>query len=404
MKPNVRRGNPIATICVAIFLVGFASSCGRTPPTAPTTSLAGDVAGSPSAASPWLAGTTTWRCLTESRAGILQPAGCRANGSVRSTREVIVGYAVPGPSENLSASVTGDTVTLSWSAATTSDPATSYVIEAGSSPGAANLASFDTLTTATALTVLNVPPGTYFVRVRAANSSGLGAPSNEIVVTVGGSGGCVAPPGAPTNLSAAVSGSSVALTWAAPGAGCPATTYVIEAGSASGQSNLANFNTGTSATSYSASNVPNGTYFVRVRGSNGATVGTASNEVILTIGAAPAAGVAGRWVGLVANGDGYMSSTFCDERYDWQLDLAQAGSAVTGTLTQRDVITCPGDPSGRTVTAPLSGTASNGNFSFTITTHEGRSIAVNVTFTASRMTGTTAGPTVERGTVRLNKQ
>jgi predicted phage tail protein len=300
--------------------------------------------------------------------------------------------------------VSGDTVTLSWTAASTPDAASSYVIEAGSSPGAANLASFDTGTAATGLTVRNVPQGTYFVRVRASNNSGVGAPSNEIVVNVGGSGGCVAAPSAPTNLNGAVNASSVTLTWGAPGAGCPATTYVIEAGSASGQSNLANFNTGTAATTYSTSNVPNGTYFVRVRGSNGATVGTASNEVILTVGAAPATGVAGRWVGLVANGDGYMSSTFCDERFDWQLDLAQTGSAVTGTLTQKDVMTCPGDPSGRTVTAPLSGTASNGNFSFTITTHEGRAIAASVTFTGSRMTGTTAGPTVERGTVRLNKQ
>ena len=36
----------------------------------------------------------------------------------------------------------------------------------------------------TTLTVTRIPPGTYYVRVRAANACGLSAPSNEINLVV----------------------------------------------------------------------------------------------------------------------------------------------------------------------------------------------------------------------------
>ena len=99
---------------------------------------------------------------------------------------------------------------------------------------------FDTGSTATTLTVTGVPAGTYFVRVLAKNSSGSSAPSNEIVLTVGGGPSpCTTAPGVPTGLSAAVSGASVTLTWTAPAGGCPPSTYGVEAGSTSGASNLA---------------------------------------------------------------------------------------------------------------------------------------------------------------------
>src|SRR5207247_1306423 len=77
-------------------------------------------------------------------------------------------------------------------------------------------------------------------------------------------GGCAAPPGAPTGLSAAVSGTTVALTWQAAAGGCQATSSVIQAGSSPGLSNLANFSTGSAATSFTANNVASGVYYVRV--------------------------------------------------------------------------------------------------------------------------------------------
>jgi hypothetical protein len=79
-------------------------------------------------------------------------------------------------------SIAQNTVTLAWSAG--SGNATSYVVEAGSSPGLTNLANSDLGSAAPALTATNVAAGTYYVRVRAKNACGVSAPSNEVVLTV----------------------------------------------------------------------------------------------------------------------------------------------------------------------------------------------------------------------------
>ncbi len=73
------------------------------------------------------------------------------------------------------------TVTLSW--ARSPELTTTFTVEAGSAPGLSNLA-FVPVMTGTTLTVPNVPPGTYYVRVRAWNYIGASVPSNEVVVEV----------------------------------------------------------------------------------------------------------------------------------------------------------------------------------------------------------------------------
>jgi VCBS repeat protein/fibronectin type III domain protein len=188
------------------------------------------------------------------------------------------GTAAGGPA-SLTSSVAGSTVSLTWQPPSSGTP-TSYVIEAGSTSGAANLAAFDTGSPATTLVVPNVPAGTYFVRVRARSTGGSTAPSNEIVVNVGGGCSGIGPPG---NLAAAVSGNAVTLTWLAPTGSCAATSYLIEAGSASGLSNLAALSTGSSATSFSAT-APNGTYYVRVKAASSTVTSGPSNEVRVTVG------------------------------------------------------------------------------------------------------------------------
>lgn len=117
-------------------------------------------------------------------------------------------------------------------------------------------------------------------------------------------------PSAPQNLTGSATGSSVALTWTAPASGDPVTTYVIEAGSAPGLANLANFATGSTATSFSASGVGAGTYYVRVRAQNGGGVGPASNEFTLVVGAAACIGPTKRQItetrGFAVGADGLM--------------------------------------------------------------------------------------------------
>lgn len=79
-------------------------------------------------------------------------------------------------------------VNLSWVPVETTGPAgaTSYVIEVGGQPGAANIAMFDTGTTAASY-LQYAANGTYFVHVRARNECGLSEPSPEATVVVSGS-------------------------------------------------------------------------------------------------------------------------------------------------------------------------------------------------------------------------
>ena len=61
----------------------------------------------------------------------------------------------------------------------------SYVIQASSTPGGpADLANFDTNSPSLSMVVSSVPAGTYYIRVVALASCGLGAASNEVTVVI----------------------------------------------------------------------------------------------------------------------------------------------------------------------------------------------------------------------------
>jgi len=84
---------------------------------------------------------------------------------------------------NLAHSKTEDTVTLTWTAPPGPDPVTTYVIEAGSSPGASNQGTFVAPGTAWSFQ-RQAPPGTYYVRMFARNACGTSPASDEITVTL----------------------------------------------------------------------------------------------------------------------------------------------------------------------------------------------------------------------------
>ena len=97
-------------------------------------------------------------------------------------------------------------------------------------------------------------------------------------------GTTVSPPGPPTALVVSVVNNTVNLSWTAPVIGGAVTSYVLEAGDGPGRSNLATFDTGSTASAFTAFAVPAGTYFVRVRARNAAGTSSASNEVVILVG------------------------------------------------------------------------------------------------------------------------
>jgi len=92
--------------------------------------------------------------------------------------------------------------------------------------------------------------------------------------------GCTIPPTAPANLAISRTGSAVQLTWSVPPSG--ATGYVVRAGSAPGQSNYVDYETGSTANTLAAT-APPGTYYVRVHARNACGLSGASNEFTLVI-------------------------------------------------------------------------------------------------------------------------
>lgn len=188
--------------------------------------------------------------------------------------------AASGIPLNLNAATDGSTVTLYW-LPPPSGIVASYRLEAGSAPGLSDLANVRTGDAATSVVAHDVAPGTYYARVRAEFDGIVGGTSNEIVVTVGPPPACGAAPTAPTGLAATVVGSSVTLRWSASRGA--ARSYLLEAGTAPGASNVGSVNVGNTS-AFTAPNVPQGTYYGRLRAINACGTSGPSNEVLVTVG------------------------------------------------------------------------------------------------------------------------
>ena len=232
---------------------------------------------------------TTFARFRCSAGGVADPTGLEVNGGEVEDYAVQVGPAspagAPGQVQNLLASVVDDTVNLSWDPLLTifnlSDkaPATSYVVKAGVEAGQfpfvfplGNVTSFSS----------PAPNGTFSIGVAGVNAVGEGPLSEIRTVTVPGGGGspCRAVPDAPTGLTVTVVGDQLTLNWIAS-TGCPATSYVIRAGSITGASNiLPGLDTGSPNPQFGPQAAPSATYFIRVAGRNATGTGTDSIEKI----------------------------------------------------------------------------------------------------------------------------
>lgn len=215
------------------------------------------------------------RCLQSSA-----DAAC-FSGARPAVRAVAAGATAAGAPDTLTATSSGSSVTLTWGAPASGDPVVTYVIEAGSASGLANLATFATNSAATTFSASGVGNGTYYVRVRAQNAAGTSAPSNEAILVVG-SAGCTSAPNAPSGLASSASGSTLTLSWNAPSGGCAPTSYILQAGLTPGSSALANSNIG-SVTRFVATGVGNGSYYIRVVAANAFGQSAASDEILATV-------------------------------------------------------------------------------------------------------------------------
>jgi hypothetical protein len=212
----------------------------------------------------------------DGRPDILQVRGLDIPRPDISYRSFLNRTVSPDPPSGLTATSSGSTAALTWQAPATGTPS-SYIVEAGSIPGGANLATQSTGSALTSFQAVGVPAGTYFVRVRATSAQGTSRASNDAQLTVRSA--CA--PGPPGTPSVTInSGGTVALTWTAA-TGSP-TAYIVEAGSGLGLSNLANIDVG-SVTTVIATGVARGTYYVRVKARNACGLGEASGELTLVV-------------------------------------------------------------------------------------------------------------------------
>ncbi|MGE3276876.1 MAG: hypothetical protein AB7O67_17325 [Vicinamibacterales bacterium] len=196
--------------------------------------------------------------------------------------------AAPTSPTNLVGTVSGSTVSFTWTAATGQ---TSYVLQAGSAPGQTSV----TLALAGGATsfVTTAPSGTYFVRLVALNADGQSTASNEVTVVVGGTGCSV--PAAPQNMTATFKGTALYLAW---NASAGATSYVVQAGAAPGTTFQEIPVSGRTTLN---ANVSAGVFYARVVARNACGTSTASNEVTLSFPGASTRvpdPVAGTWLPL----------------------------------------------------------------------------------------------------------
>lgn len=208
--------------------------------------------------------------------------GVNASGTGPASSELTLrvaasGAIVPGIPTNFQAWMSGQRLTVTWTAPVGATPI-GYQIEVGSAVGLSNVVTLPV--TARSFTFEPVPPGFYFLRVRAVVTGASGLPTTDVMIN---SGNVPAPPSEPSSFSASGSNGTVTLTWGAPLFGPAATSYVVEAGTDTGLSNITVFSTGGPGTTLVVPGVPPGTYYLRIRAVNALGVSPPSVERVLTV-------------------------------------------------------------------------------------------------------------------------
>jgi hypothetical protein len=215
------------------------------------------------------------------------PSGCASGPSglgaddVSGVTTIYRGIAsTPNPPDtptNFTVAAQLNTAIFSWAPASTGGAAQRFLIDAGTASGVYNLGTLTVNAPATSTAVGGVPPGTYFLRIRAQNVLGTSAPSAERSVTVGS---CTVP-GPPASLTGVANDQLVGLQWTPPSSGI-VQGYRLAAGTAPGLSNIAVLDFAATQTSLGGT-VPYGTYFLRVHATNVCGISAPSPELTLAV-------------------------------------------------------------------------------------------------------------------------
>ena len=179
---------PLPPTALTTTLVGTMLTLAWTPPAAAVTSytlLAGTAAGLSNVVTLPLGPQASVSGTVPGGTFFARVTATNACGTSGPSGEVFFTIGAPDPlpaaPTNLAASVSGSTVSLTWAAP--AGAVTSYVLEAGTGAGLANLGTL-AIGATPSLVVPGVPAGTYVLRVRAVTSAGSGAPSADVVVVV----------------------------------------------------------------------------------------------------------------------------------------------------------------------------------------------------------------------------
>jgi hypothetical protein len=264
----------VTGICIALGLVSLAACSDSGSRITSPTPVAGAPLPSVFSSTTLVSEDTIGACLS----GPPQ-AACLGAATLRSA-----GADAPGAPRNLQVQAIQTPsgawqVTLIWEPPAAGATALAFVIQAGTAAGLSDFVNLDLGDTRTRIDAfVNVAvPTTYYIRLRARNQDGVGPASNEAILTLSP---CAAPRQV-TGLRASVAGSGLTLTWDSAGDGVQ--SYVIEAGTAPGTSNLTIFDTRNTSTSF-ATTVPNGTYYIRVRARGPCGDGLSSVEIVVRVG------------------------------------------------------------------------------------------------------------------------
>ena len=222
-------------------------------------------------------GTYYYKVHAEDAAGNLGPASNEASAVV------LADTTPPSAPANLSASVAGGTVNLSWSASSDDVGVVRYDVYRGTSAGfTPTSANRIAQPTGTSYSDSGLSVGTYYYKVQAEDAAGnVSQSSNEVSATVADT----TPPSAPSGLAASAIGANVTLTWNASTDNVGVTTYDVYRSTTSGFTPAAaNRIAQPAGTTYSDLALLAGTYYYKVTAEDAAgNLSAASNEATATI-------------------------------------------------------------------------------------------------------------------------